>query len=40
MKHQKINYYNIKDWNSYKVNKKALMKLAEHGHVITQILAF
>lgn len=40
MKHQKSNYYNIKDWKYYKANKKALMDLAEHGHVIAQILAF
>lgn len=40
MKNQKINYYNIKDWKSYKVNKKVLMKLAEHGHFMAQILAF
>lgn len=40
MKHQKINYCDLKNWKSYKVNKKALMKLAEHGHFMAQILAF
>ena len=36
---KEITYYNLKEWDYYKNDKKALMDLAEHGFFIDEILA-
>lgn len=39
MSMKEITYYNLKEWDYYKNDKKALMDLAEHGFFIDEILA-
>ena len=39
MSMKRINYCNLKDWEYYKNDKKALMDLAEHGFFVDEILA-
>lgn len=39
MSMKQINYCNLKDWEYYKDDKKALMDLAEHGFFVDEILA-